>query len=167
MRRAEAAIFLDEAHPIDVLEIIAYSESWDLSRDEENQITLKIKGSWREYALTIAWDTRKCSLRALCAFEMTPQKKKLSKLYETVNLVNTDNMDGTFIYSQDDNLMIYRNNLVIGEEFFMTAEELKFWVNNSIKISEKFYPTFQITCWGDAMPKDAISVAFGEIAGYA
>jgi hypothetical protein len=49
----------------------------------------------------------------------------------------------------------------------MTAEELKFWVNNSIKIAEKFYPTFQITCWGDAMPKDAISVAFGEIAGYA
>jgi len=167
MRKEKSIIFLDETHPIDSLEILANSEKWEFLRDLDNEISLIMKGSWREYALTLTWDSRRDSLRVVCAFEMTPPKKKLSKLYETLNLVNTDNINGTFIYSSHENLMLYRNNVVIGDELLITSEELKVLINGTISIAEKFYPTFQITCWGDAMPKDAISVAFGEATGYA
>ena len=167
MRRSNSIIFLDETHPIDALEILANSEKWEFLRDQDNEISLIIKGSWREYSLTLTWNSRTGFLRMVCAFEMAPPKKKLSKLYETINLVNTDNLEGTFIYSTRENLMIYRNNVVIGDELFLTSEELKVWIKGAISIAEKFYPTFQITCWGDAMPKEAISVAFGEAAGYA
>ena len=167
MRREKSIIFLDETHPIDSLEILANTEKWEFIRNQDNEISLIMKGSWREYVLTLTLDPRSDSLRIVCAFEMTPPKKKLSKLYETLNLVNTDNMNGTFIYSSNENLMLYRNNVVIGDELLITSEELKVLVDATISIAEKFYPTFQITCWGDAMPKDAISVAFGEATGYA
>ena len=36
-----------------------------------------------------------------------------------------------------------------------------------IETTEKFYPTFQKSCWGEVMPRDAISAAFGKIAGHA
>ena len=91
MRRSESIIFLDETHPIDALEIVANSEKWEFLRDKDDEISLIIKGSWREYALTIIWDQRNDSLSILCSFEMAPPKKKLSKLYETLNLVNADN----------------------------------------------------------------------------
>ena len=46
----------------------------------KNKIIEIIKGSWREYALTTIWDQRYESLRILCSFDMSPPKKKLSKL---------------------------------------------------------------------------------------
>lgn len=167
MRRSESIIFLDETHPIDALEIAANSEKWEFLRDKDDEISLIVKGSWREYALTIIWDQRNDSLSILCSFEMAPPKKKLSKLYETLNLVNADNRDGTFVYSANENLMLYRNSLFLNDELIINSSELKIAIMATISIAEKFYPTFQITCWGDAMPKEAISVAFGEAAGYA
>jgi len=167
MRRSESIIFLDETHPIDALEILANSEKWEFLRDKDDEISLIIKGSWREYALTIIWDQRHDSLSILCSFEMSPPKKKLSKLYETLNLVNADNREGTFVYSSNENLMLYRNSLFLNDELIINSSELKIAIMATISIAEKFYPTFQITCWGDAMPKEAISVAFGEAAGYA
>ena len=167
MRGSESIIFLDETHPIDALEIVANSEKWEFLRDKEDEISLIIKGSWREYALTTIWDQRYESLRILCSFEMSPPKKKLSKLYETLNLVNTDNTEGTFVYSPYKNLMLYRNSMSLNDEIIITSGELKIAILGTISIAEKFYPTFQITCWGDAMPKEAISVAFGKAAGYA
>ena len=167
MRRSESIIFLDETHPIDALEILANSEKWEFLRDRDDEISLIIKGNWREYALTLLWNPRIESLRIICSFEMSPPKKRLSKLYETLNLVNTDNTDGAFIYSPHENLMLYRNNISLTDELMIIPAELKIAINETISIAEKFYPTFQITCWGDAIPKDAISVAFGETAGFA
>ena len=167
MRQSESIIFLDETHPIDALEILANSEKWEFLRDKDDEISIIIKGSWREYVLNLIWNSRRESLRTICSFEMSPPKKKLSKLYETLNLVNTDNTEGTFVYSLRENLMLYRNSLPLNDELIINSGELKIAINRTITIAEKFYPTFQITCWGDAMPKDAISVAFGEAAGYA
>ena len=167
MRQSESIIFLDETHPIDALEILANSEKWEFLRDQDDEISIIIKGSWREYALNLIWNSRRESLSIICSFEMSPPKKKLSKLYETLNLVNTDNTEGTFVYSLRENLMLYRNRLSLNDELIINSGELKIAINRTINIAEKFYPTFQITCWGDAMPKDAISVAFGEAAGYA
>ena len=167
MRQSESIIFLDETHPIDALEILANSEKWKFLRDKDDEISIIIKGSWREYALNSIWNSRHESLTTICSFEMSPPKKKLSKLYETLNLVNTDNTEGTFVYSPHENLMLYRNSMSLNGELIITSGELKVAIIRIINIAEKFYPTFQITCWGDAMPKDAISVAFGEAAGYA
>ena len=167
MRQSESIIFLDETHPIDALEILANSERWEFLRDKDDEISIIIRGSWREYSLNLIWNSRHESLRTICSFEMSPPKKKLSKLYETLNLVNTDNTEGTFVYSLRENLMLYRNSLPLNDELIINSGELKIAINHTITIAEKFYPTFQITCWGDAMPKDAISVAFGEAAGYA
>ncbi len=167
MRQSESIIFLDETHPIDALEILANFEKWEFLREKDDEISLVIKGSWREYALTLIWDPRGEKLRILCSFEMSPPKRKLSKLYETLNLVNIDNTEGTFVYSAQENLMLYRNNISLNQELVITSGELRVIINGTIDMAEKFYPTFQVTCWGDAMPKDAISVAFGEAAGYA
>ena len=116
MRQSESIIFLDETHPIDALEILANSEKWEFLRDRDDEISFIIKGSWREYALTSVWNPRIESLKTLCSFEMSPPKKRLSKLYETLNLVNTDNTQGTFVYSLSESLMIYRNSLFLNDE---------------------------------------------------
>ncbi|MDC3068030.1 YbjN domain-containing protein [Paracoccaceae bacterium] len=167
MARASSIIFLDESHPIDALELIANEEGWEFVRDKEDEITITMHGGWKQYSLIANFNAERNFLKTTCIFEMVPPHKKLSKLYETINLVNANEVDGSFTFIKDAGLMCYTVNMLISEEFFISNKELKDWLNGSFRTVEKFYPTFQKSCWGEVMPKDAISVAFGKIAGHA
>ena len=167
MKRETSIIFLDETHPVDALELIAHEENWAFVRDEDNEIILEIDGGWKKYTVTASWNVSRNLFRVICTFEMMPPKKKLVKLYETLNLVNSSNVDGCFAYDNGEQIMNYNTNILFSDELIISNTELRDWIKSSIETTEKFYPTFQKSCWGEVMPKDAMSVAFGKIAGHA
>ena len=167
MARATSIIFLDETHPIDALELIAHEENWEFVRDEDNEIIVTIDGSWKIYSVTARWDVSRNLLKTICSFEMMPPRKKLVKLYETINLVNGSDVDGAFTYDSCQKIMNYYTNILFSDELIISNTELRNWILSSVETTEKFYPTFQKSCWGEVMPKDAMSAAFGKIAGHA
>ena len=167
MTRATSIVFLDETHPIDALELIAREENWEFVRDEDNEIIVTIDGGWKKYTVTAMWNVSRNLFKTSCTFEMMPPRKKLVKLYETINLVNISDIDGGFTYDSVEQLMNYNTNILLSDELIISNTELRDWVKSSTETSEKFYPTFQKSCWGEVMPKDAMSAAFGEIAGHA
>ena len=167
MARATSIIFLDETHPIDALELIAHEENWEFVRDEDNEIIVTIDGSWKIYSVTARWHVSRNLFKTICSFEMMPPSKKLVKLYETINLVNGSDVDGAFTYDNCQQIMNYYTNILFSDELIISNTELRDWIKSSVETTEKFYPTFQKSCWGEVMPKDAMSAAFGKIAGYA
>ena len=167
MARATSIIFLDETHPIDALELIAHEENWEFVRDEDNEIIVTIDGSWKIYSVTARWDVSRNLFKAICSFEMMPPSKKLVKLYETINLVNGSDVDGAFTYDSCQKIMNYYTNILFSDELIISNTELRDWIKSSVETTEKFYPTFQKSCWGEVMPKDAMSAAFGKTAGHA
>ena len=167
MTRATSIVFLDETHPIDALELIAHEENWEFVRDEDNEIIITIDGGWKKYTVTAVWNVSRNLFKTSCTFEMMPPRKKLVKLYETINLVNISDIDGSFTYDSVEQLMNYNTNILFSDELIISNVELRNWIKSSTETAEKFYPTFQKSCWGEVMPKDAMSAAFGEIAGHA
>ena len=167
MARATSIIFLDETHPIDALELIAHEESWEFARDDDNEIIVRIDGGWKKYTISASWNVSRNLFKTTCTFEMIPPRKKLVKLYETINLVNGSDVDGSFTYDNVEQLMNYTTNILFSDELIISNTELRDWIKSSVETTEKFYPTFQKSCWGDVMPKDAMSAAFGKIVGHA
>ena len=167
MAKATSIIFLDETHPIDALELIAHEENWEFVRDEDNEIIVTIDGSWKIYRVTARWDVSQKFFKTICSFEMMPPSKKLVKLYETINLVNGSDVDGAFTYDGCQQIMNYYTNILFSDELIISNTELRDWIKSSVETTEKFYPTFQKSCWGEVMPKDAMSAAFGKTAGHA
>ena len=167
MTRATSIIFLDETHPIDALELIAHEENWEFARDNENEIIVSIEGGWKQYTVSASWNESRKLFTTNCAFEMMPPRKKLVKLYEIINLVNSSGVDGSFTYNSGEQLMNYNTNILFSDELIISNTELRDWIKSSVETTEKFYPTFQKSCWGEVMPKDAMSAAFGKIAGHA
>ena len=167
MPRATSIIFLDETHPIDALELIAHEENWEFVRDEDNEIIVTIDGGWKKYTVIARWNILRNVFKMICTFEMIPPSKKLVKLYETINLVNSSDVDGSFTYDNVEKLMNYSTNILLSDELIICNTELKGWIKSSVETTEKFYPAFQKCCWGEVMPKDAMSAAFGKIAGHA
>ena len=167
MTRATSIVFLDETHPIDALELISHEESWEFVRDDDNEIIITIDGGWKKYTVTAVWNVSRNLFKTSCTFEMMPPRKKLVKLYETINLVNISDIDGSFTYDSVEQLMNYNTNILLSDELIISNTELRDWLKSSTETAEKFYPAFQKSCWGEVMPKDAMSAAFGEIAGHA
>ena len=167
MARATSIIFLDETHPIDALELIAHEENWEFVRDEDNEIIVTIDGGWKIYSVTARWDVSRNLFKTICSFEMMPPSKKLVKLYETINLVNGSDIDGAFTYDSCQQIMNYYTNILFSDELIISNTELRDWIKSSVETTEKFYPTFQKSCWGEVMSKDAMSAAFGKTAGHA
>ena len=110
MARAKSIIFLDETHPIDALELIAHEENWEFVRDEDNEIIVSIDGGWKKYTVIARWDVSRNLFKTICTFEMMPPRKKLVKLYETINLVNGRNVVGRYTYDSGEQLMKYSTN---------------------------------------------------------
>jgi hypothetical protein len=167
MTRAKSIIFLDETHPIDALELIAHEDNWEFVRDEDNEIVVTIDGGWKKYTVAASWNVSRNLFKTSCNFDMMPPAKKLVKLYETINLVNSSGVDGSFNYDNGEQLMHYNMNILFSDEIIISNTELRDWIKSSVETTEKFYPTFQKSCWGEVMPKDAMLAAFGKIAGHA
>lgn len=157
----------DETNPIDVAEMVLAGRGWTCDRVAHDQITVEVQGQWRSYSLTLAWSPHDHVLRLICTFDMDPPQHRLPAVYHTLNLANDQVWDGNFTYWPEQKLMVWRYGLVLGGEAAAAPEQLDSITANAIAACERFYPSFQLTAWGNADPVAALDMAMGEAYGRA
>lgn len=167
MSRAEQFIDTDDIHPIDIVETLAEFREWDFDRVAEDQIAMAVEGQWRTYSITLAWSAFDETLRMICTFEMEPPEDKLPKLYEALNRVNDECWAGAFTFWQEQRLMVYRYGLVLSGGQYVGSEQIDRLISTAVASSERFYPAFQLVCWGDSPVEEAMQVAMAEAYGRA
>lgn len=156
-----------EIHPIDIVETLAEHHAWDFDRVADNQIAMAIEGVWRVYSITLAWSPYDETLRMVCSFEMDPPEEKLPALYETLNLANDKCWTGGFNLWRDQKLMVYRYGLVLTGGETAGPAQINQLVHRAVMNCERFYPAFQLVCWGNDKPEHAMRVAMDEAFGTA
>ena len=157
----------DETHPIDIVEVIAEYHNWDFDRITDDQIAMAIEGQWRAYSITLAWSGYDTTLRLICTFELDPPEEKLSALYETLNLVNDQVWTGAFTFWNEQRLIVWRYGLSLAGEQIASQEQIDGMISNPMVSAEQFYPAFQLACWGDQSPEEAIGAAIAGAYGRA
>lgn len=167
MAQLEHYIHSDEIHPIDIVESVAAHHDWDFDRLADDQIAMQVEGQWRSYSLTLSWSPREEVLRLICTFDMDPPSRRLPALYDLLNLANDQVWDGNFVFWPEQRLMVWRYGLVLCGESLAAPEQIDRMISSAIVNSERYYPSFQLTCWGDASPVSALDMAMGEAYGRA
>ncbi len=167
MAQVDQFLHSDEIHPIDIVETVALHHEWDFDRLADDQIAMTVEGQWRSYSITLAWSPREEVLRLICTFDMDPPAEKRPALYELMNLANDQVWDGGFTFWAEQKLMVWRYGLVLAGEAIAGAEQIDQMIRSAIVACERFYPAFQLTCWGDAAPAAAMDVALSEAYGRA
>ncbi|PKP71836.1 MAG: diacylglyceryl transferase [Alphaproteobacteria bacterium HGW-Alphaproteobacteria-4] len=157
----------DELHPIDVVEALATDHAWDFDRLTEDQIAMTVEGQWRTYALTLAWSAQDEVLRLIVTFELDPPSDRLDALHDLLNRVNDQVWTGAFTYWRDQRLMVWRYGLVLSGGQIAGSEQLDRMIGTAIMAAERFYPAFQLACWGNESPEAAMQVAIAEAYGRA
>lgn len=167
MAQADLFIHSDDIHPIDIVESVATFREWEFDRLADDQIAMAVEGQWRSYSITLAWSAREEVLRLICTFDMDPPAERLPALYEALNLANDQVWDGGFTFWNAQKLMVWRYGLVLAGEQFACAAQIDQMIAAALEACERFYPSFQLVCWGDASPESALQIALGEVYGRA
>ena len=156
-----------DLHPIDLVETVAEGHGWDFDRVADDQIAMVVEGQWRSYSVTLAWSDADETLRLVCCFEMAPPREVLPRLYEVLNLANDECWAGNFTYWRDDEMMVYRYGLVLAGGAMAQPAQIDHLVAEAILSGERFYPAFQLVCWGGRAPSDAMQIAIAGAYGHA
>lgn len=167
MSLSEQLASSEDLHPIDIVETLAEHHEWDFDRITDDQIAMAVEGQWRTYSITLAWSHTDETLRLICTFEMEPPEERMPALYETLNLTNDLCWAGAFTYWQAQRLMVWRYGLVLSGGQLAGPEQINTLIGTAVAAAERFYPAFQLVCWGDSAPEDAMSVAINEAYGRA
>ncbi|MBR9863225.1 MAG: YbjN domain-containing protein [Rhodobacteraceae bacterium] len=167
MTSTEQYLDSGEMHPIDVVETLAEHYDWAFDRVAEDQIAMAIEGAWRTYSITLAWSAYEETLRMICSFEMAPPQEKLPALFQAMNLANDKCWAGSFSLWDEQQLMVYRYGLMLGGGVSAAPEQVDQMLTAAVMACERFYPAFQLICWGDETVERAMDIAMSEAYGRA
>lgn len=167
MALAERFIPSDDIHPIDIVETVAAHHAWEFDRLADDQIAMCVEGQWRTYSLTLAWSGREEVLRLVCTFDFDPPPARMGDLHEALNLVNDQVWDGSFTFWAPQKLMVWRYGLVLAGEAVAGTEQIDHMIRSALIESERFYPAFQLACWGEGTPAAALDIALADAYGRA
>ncbi|MFY0692323.1 MAG: YbjN domain-containing protein [Paracoccaceae bacterium] len=167
MSNLEHYLETEDLHPIDLVETLAEHHEWDFDRIAEDQIAMAIEGQWRTYSITLAWSNYDETLRMVSTFEMEPPADRMPQLYEVLNRANDTCWTGAFSFWEEQKLMVYRYGLLLSGGAGAGADQIDRMLNAAVGASERFYPAFQLACWGDRTPEESMQVAIAEAYGRA
>lgn len=167
MSSVEHDLFAEDLHPIDIVETLAEHHDWDFDRVGDDQIAMAIEGVWRTYSLTLAWSGHDETLRLICAFDMDPPADRLPLLYELMERANDKCWSGAFTLWAPQKLMVYRYGLNLSGGVSATPAQISEMVRRAVVCAERFFPAFQLVCWGDETPTAALEIAMTDAFGRA
>ncbi|QDL91403.1 diacylglyceryl transferase [Paroceanicella profunda] len=167
MNAIEHDLFTDDIHPIDIVETLAAHHDWDFDRVAEDQIAMSIEGSWRSYSLSLAWSGHEEVLRLICTFEMEPPEDRIPELLALMDKANDRLWTGAFTLWSEQKMMIYRYGLTLCGEQTASASQIDYMVQAAVMSCERFYPAFQLVCWGNRSAQEALGIAIAEAYGRA
>ena len=156
----------DAAEPIDMLENYFSAHGWSYRRDED-EIVVKVKGSWTEYELRAIWREEDAVLQFLAFPDVRVAEERRSSVYETLGLVNEQLWIGHFELWSSSGIVLFRHGAMLGAGGTLTLDQAQLLVETAIDECERFYPVFQFVLWGGKSPSEAISASLIETRGEA
>ena len=91
----------------------------------------------------------------------------MPKLHALLNLVNDRCWAGAFSYWAAQKLMVWRYGLVLAGDQIASADQIGCMVETAVLSAERYYPAFQLACWGGRTPEESMQVAIAEAYGRA
>lgn len=167
MDALEHDLSTEDLHPIDLVETLAERRDWEFDRVGHDQIAMAVEGAWRTYSVSLAWSGYDDMLRLVSTFDMDPPSDRLPELYKLLDKANDQLWGGAFSLWAEHKLMVYRYGLVMAGGGCATGGQVDAMMRAAIENSERFYPAFQLVCWGGAEAGDALEIAISGNYGRA
>ena len=144
-----------EYNPIDVVENIFSSRSFELERRSINEVVVEVQGKWNNMLLFFAWEANMQCMHLSCLMDIETKIEDRSKIFELLALVNEELWVGHFSYWTEQNIPVFKHSVILndGEDIESKIYQI---IDIAIKECERMYPIFKVVLTKGMDPKQAL-----------
>lgn len=153
--------------PIEVIERLATLQEWIYDRYQDDEISILIKGLWSHYNVSVAWLPEMEALQFSCSFDLKVPERKRGAISELLCLINAKLWIGHFDVSSEENLILFRQALLLSGEARINETQALALVEAAVKACDTYFQSFQFVLWAGRSPREAVDFAMFETVGRA
>ncbi len=145
-----------EYNPIDVVENIFSSRSFELERRSINEVVVEVQGKWNNMLLFFAWEANMQCMHLSCLMDIETKIEDRSKIFELLALVNEELWVGHFFLTgPNKNIPVFKHSVILndGEDIESKISQI---IDIAIKECERMYPIFKVVLTKGMDPKQAL-----------
>ncbi len=154
-------------NPIDLVENIFSSRSFELERRGLNEVVVEVQGKWNNMLLFFAWEASMNCMHISCLMDIETKIEDRSKIFELLALINEELWVGHFSYWTEQNTPVFKHSLFLNNEDDFFEDKIEQMIDIAIKECERMYPVFKVVLTKGMEPKQALYPMLMETAGQA
>ncbi len=157
-----------EYNPIDIVENIFTSQSFDLDRQNINEVAIEIQGKWNNMVLHFAWESNLKCLLLSCIMGIETKIEDRSKIFELMAIANGELWCGCFSYWPEQNMPLFKHSIFLDNDDEENFEnKLRQMIDIAVKECERMYPIFKVVLTKGMSPQQAFYPMMMETIGQA
>ena len=154
-------------NPIDVVENIFSSKSFELDRRNINEVVVEVQGKWNNMLLFFAWEEQMQCMHISCLMDIESNPEHISKVFELLALINEELWVGHFSYWGEQNIPVFKHSVLLNDGENIFQHKISQIIDIAIKECEKMYPIFKVVLTKGMEPKSALYPMLMETVGQA
>ena len=154
-------------HPVDLIERIAAFNEWAFDRDEEDEISIAVSGTWSDYNVAFTWLAEIEALHVGCAFDLKVPLARRTEALTLISLINEQLWIGHFDVWPKDGVVMFRHALLLTGGADLNPTQCEAVLTNAVAACERYYQAFQFVVWAGKSGREALETAMIETKGEA
>lgn len=154
-------------NPIDCLEDLLSAQSWIFQRIDDDALLTEIGARWQRYSVQFLWRQDHDLLVFACNYGFSVPEAQRSSLFSLMARINDCLMAGCFTYAPGENLLSYRNSLLVRGQDAVNQEQLQDLIEIGVNECERYYLAFDLLLNQHQSPEMAYEAAMFETVGEA
>jgi hypothetical protein len=154
-------------HPVDLIERIAAHHEWAFDRDEEDEISIGVAGTWTDYNIAFTWLPEIEALHVACAFDLKVPSARRTETLSLISLINEQLWIGHFDVWPKDGVIMFRHALLLTGGADLNPTQCEAALANAVAACERYYQAFQFVVWAGKSGREALDTAMIETKGEA
>lgn len=154
-------------HPVDVVEQMAALNEWSFDREDEDEISIVVKGRWTDYHVAFTWLPDVEALHLACAFDLKAADRRRAELINLVALINEQLWIGHFGLWESEKVMIYRHSLLLAGGIPPNRSQCEAALQSAVQACERYFQAFQFVTWAGKGAREALACVLFETVGQA
>ncbi len=159
--------FERHSNPVDRIEFVAAQNDWTFERSGEDEIAMTVEGHWTDYHVSFSWMEQCEALHIACAFDIKVPEFRITEVMKLLSHVNGQVLMGHFDLWQQENVVIFRQSLLLAGGAEPTNRQVEVLLSNALESCEAYFQAFQFVVWSGMEAKAALSAVLFETKGRA
>ncbi|MGL4496083.1 MAG: YbjN domain-containing protein [Beijerinckiaceae bacterium] len=154
-------------HPLDVIERLASTRSWQFDRDADDEIAITVTGRWAEYHVAFTWLPDMEALHVACAFDLKVADTRRAETLALVSAINEKLWIGHFDVWSNDNVVMFRHALLLAGGAQPNSTQCEAILDIALDACDRHFQAFQFVVWAGRPAQEALEAVMFETVGEA